>query len=482
MKKTISFLAMALIVFFNSHIFSQVTIGKLDPPDPSAVLQVIAPDYNKGVLVPELTTTQMKAISNPADGLLIYNATESSFYYFNASSNAWNTLGGASPWKISGMYTPATSNLDNIYQMGSVTVGDSSAVDPTAALNIIAADKGGLFPRVALTSSTDVTTIANPTTGLLVYNTGAAGLQYAGYVFWNGQNWVTLAGGSLAPGTIGSITCNAVSLTPPVYETGKPYEGTMTVPYTGSNGGVYSAMTLGPVNGLTATLASGNFTPGAGTLSFAVTGTPTVTTPNVTTFSVNIGGQTCDAIIGAGDGIAPGDLVFYATPEIPANFGSGDNNTGNVATNWLSNYVNDLPVVGGKLRLDAYFSGTGTGGGSVNINPRLVNFTSNNVKVFFSAMTTVDRFNGSNVVLQPNGWINLDNGLYYTPQPNQTMSSPSTTQYVNGANGNTEVLTCDLMLDNKWYRIYYYPIVDNKDQTNVANMVRKVYLSIQRLY
>ncbi len=368
-----------------------------------------------------------------------------------------------------------------------VTIGSELAPDSSALIDLKeqadgTSTKGILGPRAALNSVTDQTTIPNPASGLLVYNTGTGALGFAGYVFWNGSEWRTLSNGSLAAGTIGSITCNGVSLTPSVYAAGTYYEGTMIVPYTGGNGGVYESQTIGPVNGLTATLSSGNFNVGAGSLAYTVTGTPTVTTPTTTTFSITIGGKTCDAVIGAGEGIAPGDLVFYATPEIPANFGGGDNNTGNTAANWMSYYVDDLPIIAGKLRLDAYFSNSSIGGdGTVSINPRLVNITGENVKLWFSAMSTVNSYNGANIVLRPNNWVNLDDGLYYNNQPNQMINNPPAVPII-GNDGYSEVLTLDLRLDNKWYRVYYYPVVDNKDQTSAAGMVRKVYLSIQRLY
>ncbi len=43
-----------------------------------------------------------------------------------------------------------------------------------------------------MTSATDATTIASPAEGLLVYNLGSVGLQ-AGYYYWNGANWATIA-------------------------------------------------------------------------------------------------------------------------------------------------------------------------------------------------------------------------------------------------------------------------------------------------
>jgi hypothetical protein len=69
--------------------------------------------------------------------------------------------------------------------------------DASARLEVAATNKGFLPPRVSLTSVTDNTTIPSPATGLLVYCKGDAGLA-AGYYYWNGNAWATIAtaGGS----------------------------------------------------------------------------------------------------------------------------------------------------------------------------------------------------------------------------------------------------------------------------------------------
>lgn len=58
--------------------------------------------------------------------------------------------------------------------------------------------KGFIPPNVALTSTTDVTTVASPSTSLLVYNTANAGsgttIVAPGYYYWNGSQWVKLRG------------------------------------------------------------------------------------------------------------------------------------------------------------------------------------------------------------------------------------------------------------------------------------------------
>lgn len=381
------------------------------------------------------------------------------------------------------------SNDFTVTAAGNVGIGTTSP-NASAILDVnvdglaSGSKKGFLGPKAVLSSQLDQTTIPSPATGLLVYNLGTGGLTYNGYVFWNGTEWRTFNNGSLAPGTIGGITCNAVKLTPSTYTSGVAYTGTMNVPYTGGNGGIYAAQTVGPVNGLTAVLSAGNFNSGSGTLSYAVSGTPTVTSPIATTFLLNVGGQTCSAKIGTGDGIAPGDLVYYKA-SIPAN-------PSNV---WLSAYATDLPILGGKLRLDAWFNANSSqGNGTVTMYPRMVNTSSSPVKLWFSALTTVDRFNagnyllapstptGSGTSLAPSAYVELDNGIYYNLGFNDMLGITTPRVTGSGSNANQEVLTMDLSLDDKWYRVYYFPVVDNKNTAVTTDDTREIYLSIQRLY
>jgi uncharacterized protein (TIGR02145 family) len=66
-----------------------------------------------------------------------------------------------------------------------------------------------------------------------------------------------------------------------------------SVPYTGGNGGTHSGQTVTStgVTGLTATLVSGTFVTGAGSLTYTITGTPA--TNGTASFALNIGGRTC---------------------------------------------------------------------------------------------------------------------------------------------------------------------------------------------
>lgn len=67
----------------------------------------------------------------------------------------------------------------------------------SAKLDVYSTDKGFLPPRVTLTSATVAAPITSPAEGLLVYNLGSVGLQ-AGYYYWNGANWATIATASSA--------------------------------------------------------------------------------------------------------------------------------------------------------------------------------------------------------------------------------------------------------------------------------------------
>lgn len=63
----------------------------------------------------------------------------------------------------------------------------------SAKLEVNATNKGFLPPRITLINGTDNSTIPNPATGLLVYNTGNNPGLVAGYYYWNGTNWATIA-------------------------------------------------------------------------------------------------------------------------------------------------------------------------------------------------------------------------------------------------------------------------------------------------
>jgi len=82
-------------------------------------------------------------------------------------------------------------------------VGIATAIpDLSARLHISDNARGLLIPNVALTGTNDVTTVSNPATSLLVYNTATAGTGATAvtpcFYYWDGSQWVRLADGGKA--------------------------------------------------------------------------------------------------------------------------------------------------------------------------------------------------------------------------------------------------------------------------------------------
>jgi uncharacterized protein (TIGR02145 family) len=96
-----------------------------------------------------------------------------------------------------------------------------------------------------------------------------------------------------ASGSVDSVNCGSATVNGAVIS-GQPASNvTVSVPYSGGNGGAYSGQTVMStgVTGLDAKLDPGSFKSGDGTLSYTVTGTPL--SAGTASFALNVGGQTC---------------------------------------------------------------------------------------------------------------------------------------------------------------------------------------------
>jgi len=155
---------------------------------------------------------------------------------------------------------------------------------PSAMLDVNSNSKGLLAPRMTMAERD---AISSPADGLIIFNTTTNCLNYR-----VGSVWYDVCG-TLPLGTIATLECG-----------GATNNGTLTsglaassvnsvVSYTGGNGGTHSgqSVTSTGVTGLTATLGAGTFAPGAGTLTYTITGTPGAA--GTASFELNIGGQIC---------------------------------------------------------------------------------------------------------------------------------------------------------------------------------------------
>lgn len=81
--KRVFWLALMMIVC-SATLYAQNNVGiNTNTPDSSAVLHLEATD--KGFLPPRMTEIQRNAINNPADGLVIFNTTDSTFEFYNGA-------------------------------------------------------------------------------------------------------------------------------------------------------------------------------------------------------------------------------------------------------------------------------------------------------------------------------------------------------------------------------------------------------------
>jgi len=80
------------------------------------------------------------------------------------------------------------------YAVQAQNVGiNTAAPDASAALDVVAADRGVLIPRLALTATGNNAPVAAPATSLLVYNTATVADVTPGFYYWNGAAWVKLS-------------------------------------------------------------------------------------------------------------------------------------------------------------------------------------------------------------------------------------------------------------------------------------------------
>ncbi|MCH8331332.1 MAG: hypothetical protein IH946_08110 [Bacteroidetes bacterium] len=85
MRTYIAVLVMTTIVVVNTTIVAQSQFGfNTETPHASAVLEIV--DTNRGLIIPRMTTTHRTSIASPAGGLLVYDSTTTSFWYYVSPS------------------------------------------------------------------------------------------------------------------------------------------------------------------------------------------------------------------------------------------------------------------------------------------------------------------------------------------------------------------------------------------------------------
>ena len=118
MKKVILFTLIIIVCTLKSAAQSVAINNDASLPNASAILDIKS--ITKGLLIPRMTTVQRTAIAMPAKGLMVFDITSNSFWFYDGS--AWNALSaGASTnyW---------TFNGSDVYNNNAGNVGDRKSV------------------------------------------------------------------------------------------------------------------------------------------------------------------------------------------------------------------------------------------------------------------------------------------------------------------------------------------------------------------
>lgn len=173
MKRIIYFLASVLIACHAHPGMAQMAVNSDNSdPDPSAMLDVKS--TTSGVLVPRMTAGERDLISSPAEGLLVYVTSDSSFYYRQASQWIRIVAGADDDWVISGihMYSNVTGNVgigitnpNNLLHVANLSMGASVARFESASETCIELKGGTRIWGLISDNSPDVFCIRDLTTG-----------------------------------------------------------------------------------------------------------------------------------------------------------------------------------------------------------------------------------------------------------------------------------------------------------------------------
>lgn len=174
-------------ILFCSILNAQTVIHETDPaatPDANSALDIQS--TTKGILLPNLSTSQMTSLPSPTVGLLVYCRTDGYFNYFNGTNWVKITRGGST------LATNPTSGTGTDVGVG---IGLDNP-DNSALLHVNANNKGLLLPRMAA-GGTGVN-------GMIIYQTTLNKVQY-----YNGA-WTSVTDGATSAPNLGVGTAAGV--------------------------------------------------------------------------------------------------------------------------------------------------------------------------------------------------------------------------------------------------------------------------------
>lgn len=153
--------------------FAQVALNE-DDSDGDVNAELDIKSTTKGVIFPVMSEAQRDALQSPAEGLLVYNVTDSMHNYYNGSN--WIQIDRT--LSLDPAINPGTAGTDIGLGVGIIDP------DNSAILHVSDVTKGFLLPRI----NTQTEPEPGVTTGLIYYDEFGQSV-----VFHNGTDWTTFS-------------------------------------------------------------------------------------------------------------------------------------------------------------------------------------------------------------------------------------------------------------------------------------------------
>lgn len=246
-------------------------------PDPSAALDIVA--FDKGLLIPRMTTVQRNSIPNPANGLMVYDTDSLCFFYYRSPYHIWISLcntGGPGPTGATGAIGPTGSKGPT---GATGPTGINGAIGPTGTTGPTGSNGSngatGATGPTGATGSPGTTGMIGPTgpigatgaTGTTGINGATGMIGPTGPTGTTGATGFTGINGNTGPtGPPGPIGCNtnnvlmksngmsAVCTVSPVYESASGNVGigdiTPSALFTVGNGDLFQVVSTGHVRAI----------------------------------------------------------------------------------------------------------------------------------------------------------------------------------------------------------------------------------------
>ncbi|RNA62861.1 hypothetical protein D1631_13425 [Chryseobacterium nematophagum] len=340
----------------------------------------LSPNVGKGLLYPRTDLTTFAAFSQAAfglannypyyyDGFMVFNtavtgvagvgSTEGTlcrgfWYYDNPTTNI--TGGTWKPFRpdlCSSIINPTVTTLNCAGATTTGTLTEGAAASGVSVQVPYTGGNGATYPAGGVISSTGVTGLtATLQAGTLASGNGTLTYAISGTpsgtgtasfaITFGGQNctFTVNVGNSGPTPTVTTLNCAGVTTTGTLTEGAAASGVSVQVPYTGGNGATYPAggvISSTGVTGLTATLQAGTLASGNGTLTYAISGTPSGT--GTASFAISFGGQSCTFTLTVGS----------SNPTILVLDCSGSVDTGNLTQGIAASGVATLiPYLGGN--------------------------------------------------------------------------------------------------------------------------------------